>query len=286
MESAGLAIGVAGLAGLFSACVDCFEYIQLGRQFGHDYGKCLLKLDAARLQLSRWGASIGLSTVNSSLQRQLVASATSQEMRLAEDLLRQILDTFEDAKRIAARYTGYVSASTTGSSTDLVVYDADTADINSDFQRVHHRMRELAQQRQKTIGIRKKAKWALYEKKRFDRMIEDVMVFINQLVNLFPAAEDNQRGLCKLEVEAFQKPQELALLNDAAQGDDEILSGEIKRQMETRGHVVTNYSAGGNTSTFIGDDIAFGVEGKSHTFNGFSASGNAVVRLGNIYRGA
>ena len=57
MDPAGLVFGVAGLAGIFSACVDCFEYIQFGWQFGQDYGKCLLKLDVARLQLCRWGGS-------------------------------------------------------------------------------------------------------------------------------------------------------------------------------------------------------------------------------------
>ena len=60
MEPVGLGIGIAGLAGAFTACVDCFEYIQLGRQFGHDYGKCLLKLDVAKLRISRWGVAMGL----------------------------------------------------------------------------------------------------------------------------------------------------------------------------------------------------------------------------------
>ena len=285
MEPAGLAIGVAGLASLFSACVDCFEYIQLGRQFGHDYGKCLLKLDAARLQLSRWGAAIGLRTVEPALQTQQVAYNSSQEMRLAQNLLRQIWDTFEDAERISARYMGYVSANSTDSPTDRVVYDADTADINPEYRRVHLTMRELAQRRQKAISVRKKAMWALYDKMRFDRMIEDVTGFISQLVNLFPAAQDDQRALCKLEVAAFPRAQDLALLNDIAHGDDQILSGEIRREMESRGLVVTDWVAEGNSKLWAGDDNAFGVKGKGHTFARFSVSGNAEVHLGNVNRG-
>ena len=285
MEPAGLAIGVAGLASLFSACVDCFEYIQLGRQFGHDYGKCLLKLDAARLQLSRWGAAIGLRTVEPALQTQQVAYNSSQEMRLAQNLLRQIWDTFEDAERISARYMGYVSVNSTDSPTDRVVYDADTADINPEYRRVHLTMRELAQRRQKAISVRKKAMWALYDKRRFDRMIEDVTGFISQLVNLFPAAQDDQRALCKLEVAAFPRAQDLALLNDIAHGDDQILSGEIRREMESRGLVVTDWVAEGNSKLWAGDDNAFGVKGKGHTFARFSVSGNAEVHLGNVNRG-
>ncbi len=285
MDPAGLAIGVAGLASLFSACVDCFECIQLGRQFGHDYGKCLLKLDAARLQLSRWGAAVGIWAVGPALQKQQVAYNSSQEMRLAQNLLRQILDNFEDAERISARYMGYVSANSTGSPMDRVVYNVDTADIDPEYRRVHLTMRELAQRRQKAISVRKKAIWVLYEKKKFDHLIEDVTGLISQLVNLFPAAQDDQRALCKLEVAAFPKAQDLALLNNIAHGDDQILSGEIKREMENRGHVCTDWVAEGNSEMWLGDDNAFGVKGKGHTYSRFSVSGNAVIHLGNINRG-
>ena len=282
MESAGLAIGVAGLAGLFSACVDCFEYIQLGRQFGQDYGKCLLKLDAARLQLSRWGAAIGLKPVEPALQKQQMAHYSSQEMRLAQSLLRQIWDTFEDAERISSRYMGHVLANNTGGPTDLVVYDPDTTDISPDYRRVHLTMRELSQWRQKATSLQKKAMWALYDKKKFDRMIEDITGFINQLVNLFPAAQDDQRALCRSEVAAFPRAQDLALLNDIVHGDDQILSGEIEREMESRGHVFTDWVAGENSKMRAGDINAFGVKGKGHTFARFSVSGNAEVHLGNV----
>ena len=60
MEPLGLGVGIIGLAGVFTACVDCFEYVQFGRQFGNDYGKCLLKLDTVRLRISRWGTTVGL----------------------------------------------------------------------------------------------------------------------------------------------------------------------------------------------------------------------------------
>ena len=180
---------------------------------------------------------------------------------------------------------GHVSASGTNSPTDLVVYDADTADINPEYRRMHLTMLELAQRRQKAISMRKKAMWALYDKKKFDRMIEEVTGFINQLVNLFPAAQDDQRALCKLEVAAFPNTQDLALLNDIAHGDDRILSSEIQREMESRGHVFTDWVAEGNSKFSAGDDNGFGVKGKGHTFARFSVSGNAEVHLGNVNRG-
>ena len=59
-ETAGLVVGVVALAGLFNTTVECFEFVQLGRNFGKDFQTSQLKLDNARLRLSRWGKSLGL----------------------------------------------------------------------------------------------------------------------------------------------------------------------------------------------------------------------------------
>lgn len=59
-EAAGLVVGVVALAGLFNNTIECFEFIQLGRTFGKDFQKSQLKLDTARLRLSRWGKSLHL----------------------------------------------------------------------------------------------------------------------------------------------------------------------------------------------------------------------------------
>ena len=55
MEPAGLAVDALAIAGLFNNALDYFEYVQIGRNFGQGYQISLLKLDTARLRLSRWG---------------------------------------------------------------------------------------------------------------------------------------------------------------------------------------------------------------------------------------
>lgn len=62
MEAGSLAIGIVALAGLFNNALDCFEYIQLGRCFSTNFQTGLLKLGNARLRLSRWGESVGLTS--------------------------------------------------------------------------------------------------------------------------------------------------------------------------------------------------------------------------------
>lgn len=280
MESVGFAIGVAGLAGAFTACIDCFEYVQLGRHFGQDYGKCLIKLDATKVRMSRWGASMGL---NPKPHLKQSISASDEEIRLAQSLLEQILDSFKDAERISERFKKHTS--TQGSaSTALAVYDANT-DLVSNYQRLHLTMSGLAKQRQKQTSVRKKFTWAIYEKKSFDRLIDDVTGLVHDLVDLFPTAQEDQKVLCKAEVSAIEETRDLALLNDIACKDDEILAAEMKKEMNNRGHTVTDWKVEGNSKMWAGDENASAVHSKGHNFARFTVSESADVHLGNVNRG-
>jgi hypothetical protein len=278
MEPVGFTIGIAGLAGAFTSCVECFEYIQLGRKFGADYGKCLLRLDAAKLRMSRWGASMGFGPA----QREGLQIVVSEdEFHLAQSLLEQIMDTFKDAEKFSERFKKHAIMQKTKTD-DLVVYDA-KSDLDPKYQRLHLTMRELAAKRQSGTTILRKTAWALYEKKKFDTMIEDVTGFVNELVELFPAVRDDQRILCETEVCAVEEDQDLALLKDIACEDDKLLEVAVDKEMAVRGHTVTHWKADGNAKMWAGDEN-FGVESKSHHFSEFSVSGHADVRLGNVNR--
>ena len=51
-EAAGLAIGAINLAGLFTTCVECIDYISLGRNHGRDYEMSMTKLLLLKARLS------------------------------------------------------------------------------------------------------------------------------------------------------------------------------------------------------------------------------------------
>ena len=280
MEAVGLAVGIAGLAGVFTACVDCFEYVQLGRQFGKDYGKCLLRLDTARLRLSRWGAAVGL---DSEPLTEPPTSASDEDIILSRSLLEQILETFKDAERISERFKKHMTMQNSQSE-ELLICDT-ASSVDSDYRRLHLTMRELALERQKGTSIRKKITWALYEKKRFEGMIGDVVALTDSLVDLFPATKENQRALCVTEVFTINESQDLALLREVAGNDDQIFSAEITNELEKRGNCYTDWKAEGNSKMWAGDDNAPGVKSKGHNFARFTVSGHADVHLGNINRG-
>ncbi|MCJ1414079.1 hypothetical protein MMC32_000404 [Xylographa parallela] len=172
------------------------------------------------------------------LHLKLQISASDEDIRLAQSLLEQILETFKDAERISERFKKHTTIQNPRSG-DLIVYNA-TSNMDSDYRRLHLTIRELALKRQKETSIFTKAAWALYEKKRFEGIITDVNDLATQLMDLFTAAQDDRRALCTTEVSAINRSQDLALLQNAVDEEDQMFSNEIKKELERRGHNVTD----------------------------------------------
>jgi hypothetical protein len=225
MEVGGLAVGVIALAGLFNNAVDCFEYVQLSRSFGTNFQTSLLKLEDARLRLSRWGEAVGLSG-NLKDARSLREATIQEEDKLkAEDLLSQILQLFAGAEAKSAQYTRSAKLD----DPNLAILDVH-ADIGTLGQSLHEKMRKLCVKRQNGTSLRQKVKWALYEEKYFNRLIEDIIDLVNRLLEAFPAAKQEQFNLCEIEVsEIGLEP--LSALKDIVQAQDEDLEAAISAAM-------------------------------------------------------
>src|ERR1700722_18996133 len=96
MEPVSFTVGIVGLAGLFSTCVDCFEYVQLGREFAKDYQTSELKLDILKTRMIRWGASVGVNdpATATAETRFQVSTPTKEDLRLLANILGSIGDVF------------------------------------------------------------------------------------------------------------------------------------------------------------------------------------------------
>jgi hypothetical protein len=92
-EVFGIVAGSLSVAALFNNAVDCFEYIQLGRNFGTDYQTCQLRLDIARLRLSRWGTAVDIGNSPDFA----VVDPSTDEARTAKRTLEQLLKLFRNA---------------------------------------------------------------------------------------------------------------------------------------------------------------------------------------------
>lgn len=228
MEPAGLAVGVLALAGLFNNAVDCFEYVQLGRNFSTNFQTSLLKLDNARLRLSRWGQAVGLSGDIANTQSLLSTALSAEDIPKAEKLLGQILELFADAEGVSKKFKSRASAN----DSTLIILDVQE-DMDPVHRSLHKQMRDLSITRQNRTPLRQKVKWALYEEKHFRRLIEDVIDLVNGLVETFPAVQQEQRELCEVEVSEIGTSDSLPILKDITASQDKDLEAAISKVLSS-----------------------------------------------------
>jgi len=221
-EAAGLAVGVVALAALFNNAVECFEFVQLGRTFGKNFQTSQLKLDNARLRLSRWGKSLGLDSNIQDIVSLEGHFGSEPTVKHAEALLGQIIELFAEAEGLANKYKSRMNPGN-GS---LAIYDPQS-DLDPTMGKLHYKMRQLAIGRQNRSNLRQKAKWALYQEKQFRRLIEDVTDLVGSLEELFPASEQIQRDLCDLEVSAIGQTEALPALRGIAADQDKLLEESL-----------------------------------------------------------
>lgn len=217
VEVPGLVIGGVSLAGLFTACVECFEYIQLGRQLGKDYQTSLLKLDLLRLRLSRWFNAISNSNV---------VAQPEDEMEKAKNILGQIIYLFDETEQRSKRFDR--PSTDTGEGGTI-----QATDVDADLEAIHQKMRSLVLKRQKQSTFTQKAKWALYEEKQFKRLIKDIDPLVRDLVELFPATKAQERQLSLEDAQEIQAGPErgVEMLQEANEGEDELLRESMNEVM-------------------------------------------------------
>jgi hypothetical protein len=243
-------------ANLFNDAVDCFEYVELGRNCTKDFQTNLLKLDIARLRLSRWGASVG---VNNGL-------GDVRGIRMAVKILDCILKVFSEAERESTKF----KACAKPGDNNLLVYNTQT-DLEDIQAQLHNKMRKLSIERQGRPPL-EKTKWAVYQEKSLRALTEDITDLVNDLVELSPAAQESQRKLCETEVYEIGTNKSLPVLKDIATDRDKYLEAAITKAMENR----------------MGSNISF--SGQNYGFQlgqnfGIQLGGNFGIQLGQSFYG-
>ncbi|WQF77078.1 Putative het-s prion-forming domain, prion-inhibition and propagation, HeLo [Colletotrichum destructivum] len=219
-EVFGVVTGALSVAALFNNCVDCFEYIQLGRRFGRDYQRCQLKLDVARTRLSRWGEAVDVSKDATFSTN----TPVEQPVQLAQSILEEIMDLFQAANKTSRRYEK------TAKPEELDLYTE--KDLTLVFGRLHDRLKGVAHRRQNDIGLAKKTAWALYDGREFERTIDRITGFVDDLEKLFPV-EATCRRLAGIEIEDVEDEPTLAVLKEAAQDTDKALFDATAQKVQT-----------------------------------------------------
>ncbi|KAI2780572.1 hypothetical protein F4815DRAFT_445164 [Daldinia loculata] len=220
-----------------------------------------------RLRLSRWADSINQSDSRISVQ-------SEEEIDKVKSVLGQIIYLFEETEKKSAKFKGMkidITSVPAGGYPD--------ADIES----LHQKMKSLALKRQKRSSFAQKASWALYEEKYFKRLIEDLEPLVKDLVEMFPAVKEQQRQLSIEEAQELQAERGINALQEANDGEDELLRESIAQAMAGQGkHKFLGNAASDEVRVRYGDEY----EGKpvatgaGSLYEKNKASGKAIVHYG------
>ena len=271
-EPFGIVAGAIGIASAFTACVDCFEYIQFGRHFGRDFQTDQLALSCARLRLTRWGESVNIYD-DPRLGR---PGATTAEIQVAKDTLLQILVLFADTEGISKKYKLTAKAGE-----DLSAFS--TGDIDPTLVALDNRMNGLAIKRQKGSRFLKLTSWAIYHRAEFRHLIDNITSLIDNIEKLFPEPQA-RITLARQEVAEFGNKESVELVENAAKGVDSML--QTAAQEVLTGHQYLNVVIRGQAQTgdAYSSDWKVVVNGP-HKYDGVEVEKGGKGLIGNKYGG-
>jgi hypothetical protein len=291
MDPASAAVGFVSLAtavsGIFVSLVECYEFVDLGRRFGSDFEKSQARLAALKLQLTRWGISAGtLPDPKTGQHRDVMV-----EKGTAETAVRLLTSIQDDTLEVEQKSLKYISRSASENSQELATIDPH--DMTVSIRDLNSRTNTIVTKRVGTLKWTRKARWAIFEKRLFDRLLEDITENLGLLEGLLPV--EPRQELCHMELKEFQNdlPQAvLDLLCQASQANNDTLLVQavhdaISSRVTRHSWVMTNID--GHTKLHQGDRIASNFGGQAplgrvgHNFGVTNGKGRSIIHQGDSY---
>lgn len=217
LEVPGILLGVAGL---FSSCVDAFTYFRLAQSADRDVEVALLKLDVEKARLLIWGSEVGVF-FTSPQNPQLL------DLRIAEviqKVLSQVESLLTDSERLRTSY-GIRTLETPSNSNRVVDYVSSKSlavfriSASRFWTRNASRL-SLATGQNKVA----RTKWAIYERERFQGLVNDVKHFVDSLFDLVSISRESQDRVIIDDIESILDASHLAIVEEATEDSYRVYS--------------------------------------------------------------
>ena len=217
MEPVGLALGIAGLAGLFSTCIDCFNIVQEGRYFGRDYWILEAKYANQRLRLQTWGRACGIADA----RNRTTTVPWNEDVRLAvESTLQRMAGLFQDHKALHSRYGLSTVKSESGKATASAILGTLASKLQaraSSLVGAHTEVAAPWPSFQRRPALPATIRWAVSDKGKFADLVQHLKDFNDDLEALTTELDvrQRQRDLIREEVGSIIDVEELETIETA-----------------------------------------------------------------------
>ncbi|KAI8163098.1 hypothetical protein K4K49_001487 [Colletotrichum sp. SAR 10_70] len=230
-EAFGIVSGAMSVAAIFSSCMECFTYIQQGRNFEQDYQNKLIALSLLHVRFSRWGYAVG---IDSDVPNPDITPFEETEKTLQnaiKNTLQAILLLFDKFEKKSRKLSSSPSPPSTPTSTKT---RAATDIEQSPLSALADTTQEIAESRVKKPGILKRVSWALYEKESLEEIIGEISGFLHQLESLKPA-QDVRNRLIEEDFNRIRKLVSFEVLDGLLTGVDADLQQRARKYEAEKG---------------------------------------------------
>ena len=176
-EAAGLAVGAVSLASLFSACIECMDYVSRARNYGKDFKNVMTKFDMLEARLKAWGRLLCVNKPGNELQA--LRNQWREEKEIVGKALNRIKDIFDDRQELEKKY-GLHEEEDEG---DNVIKEESLSNAIDplSLRNVDVERHPSSKSRQQGIPFWKKTTWAVHDSKKFDALVNDLDFYIRNL---------------------------------------------------------------------------------------------------------
>ena len=223
MEAVSFGVGIVGLAGLFSACIDCFDLVQNGRYLGKDYLLLETKFANQRLRFVTWGRACGLTN----LEGYDITCEPEALKSQIQDTLIHLLTLFRDGTTLKKRYGLREDVQTVlAPSTSLGSVVAATAWNGGSLGQKLQEFRQRIQKTRKQATLGSSARWAIEDRKKFTELVQHLKDLIDDLEGLtrFLGVAERQRVMIEDEMESISEISMLESMEEARLGNTDAVS--------------------------------------------------------------
>ncbi|RYP45368.1 hypothetical protein DL769_011468 [Monosporascus sp. CRB-8-3] len=190
-EPIGLAVGVLGLAGLFSATLEAWSFVDAGRAHAKSFSMLRTKLDGQRVLFMIWGKKMGFGSAEGYDKRLNDPSVRPTIEQILNEIRRLFSDTDALVKKYGIKVVEKKTSEAESMATSRAVfkpnYDSFLRMVNDQQSGIVARFKRLLnflRRRRKRVSFRKVIKWSIRDEKKFEAMVRDLAELLRQLKDL------------------------------------------------------------------------------------------------------
>ena len=170
-DVSGLILGTIALASLFKTCIELFDYFELGRNHAYDYQLACTKIALLKARLSTWGISLRIELPGE--EHPALRQHWAEEHEVIGRSLFGIKDIFGNASLLAEKYR--LTPRRSRSFRSFIQHrGGEQHPIDDDTNPTKPSATSWSFLRKRTV-------WAIHDKQKFERFIQDLSFLIENL---------------------------------------------------------------------------------------------------------